>query len=159
MVVQGYHSLMNRFLFDVSDYAKAYYGSTNSNMFNTITSSQTNQSVWDGVLMNTVSLDNTHSYSIQVGTGTTPPKFSDYCLKTMLRDTKLLFGAHSSYISMKDGVMDRHISRMFTNITKETIVVSEIGLFVGPYMIAREVLEQPVAIPPAGSATFKVQIY
>lgn len=98
-------------------------------------------------------------YSIQVGTGTTPPKFSDYCLESMLSSTKLLFGNHSSYKTMKDGVMDRHISRMVTNITNETIVVSEIGLFVGPYMIARDVLEQPVAIPPSGSATFKVQIY
>ena len=151
---------MNYFLFGTSDsYVKWWNGIKYNSTFSRFNSSEANQWIQNGELVEYTDFNYGPYYSIQVGTGTTPPKFSDYGLENMLDKTKLLFGNHSSYRTMKDGVMDRHISRMVTNITNETIVVSEIGLFVGPYMIAREVLEQPVVIPPSGSATFTVQIY
>ena len=77
--------------------------------------------------------DNSDSYGIQVGSGTTPPTNTDYCLETLIVHGvgagQLDYGAHSRTEAGVVGAnVDFIISRTFYNGSGATVTVNEIGV-------------------------------
>ncbi len=106
-----------------------------------------------------------------LGSGDTPPTPDDYCLDSWIPTTDLKIAAYGA-IRCK-GYDDDIIGGLwgtYYNVTNENITVKEIGIMVGgfyyendayvytKYLLAREVLENPVIIKPQEGCTFNFTI-
>jgi hypothetical protein len=112
----------------------------------------------------------TDSYGIVVGSGSTPQTYSDYALANQIKNGtgagQLSYGAHATTSSYGSTSSYITISRTFTNQSGSAIVVREVGMIarqVGTasnsntvdvkYLIARDVLANPVTVNNLGTLT------
>ena len=105
--------------------------------------------------------DGTVGCYLLVGTGTTSPTIDDYKLEslvsnyTVLTQTHTLFGQYGSSAFI--------ITRTIQNPSSaEPLTIKEVGLFGGSgrqlYMLAREVLDEPVILQPGEKHAFTMTI-
>ena len=96
------------------------------------------------------------------GTGTTAATASDYNLESRLTSTQISIATPSEVsFSQGDTYHEYSVSFGVTNITSETITISEVGLLAAPYyasgsttvytLVDRTVLDTPVTIPAGQS--------
>lgn len=84
------------------------------------------------------------------GSGTTPPTKDDYCLENDIGDSVTLSSQGSTSVTVTDDYVE--YSATFGITAKETVAISEVGLFMSNYvMVERTVLETPITIPAGQS--------
>ena len=94
---------------------------------------------------------------VSFGTGTTPATASDYCLESILTSTEISVSVPSAVsFSRGDSFDEYSVSFGVTNITAETINISEVGLIALPQstwyvLVDRTVLDTPITIPAGQS--------
>ena len=105
----------------------------------------------------------------KIGTGTTPPKVTDYKMESEIDESKY----QSSISNIKVTNFDNEgstqcINVIVTNINGEPLTVSEIGLenWGGSVdsdnfhlLLAREVFDTPITIPPGGVQAFSLKLF
>lgn len=113
-------------------------------------------------LSSRVNEGNTSGYSgpnagkfMLLGTGTTPPTIDDYRLASFVGLT--VVSSNHTYYAKKGRILI--YTRTFVNSTSEAITITELGMYIGgvdnmPFLIAREVLSEPVVIQPEESKAF-----
>lgn len=89
---------------------------------------------------------NGYGYSgTRFGSGTTPPTGDDYCLENDVGDCLTVTTPSAISVTIKDTYVE--YSATFGVTARETVTISEVGLFALSYiMIERTVLEKPIAI-------------
>lgn len=91
-----------------------------------------------------------------LGTGTTPPTIDDYKLASFVKLT--VVNSDQTYYSRKGSILT--YTRTFRNDLSEAVTITELGMYIGgpntnkPYLIAREVLAEPVVIQSGESKAF-----
>jgi len=110
----------------------------------------------------------TDSYGIVVGSGSTPQTYSDYKLASQIYNGtgagQLSYGTHTTSSSYGSTSSYITISRTFTNQSGSAIVVREVGMIARQtavsngsgdvkYLIARDVLANPVTVNNLGTLT------
>lgn len=105
-----------------------------------------------------------NSPKIHLGTGTTPPKKTDYVLETPLDDT--LVDTTFAYQRTQDFTNENSYSQLFvsaTNKSSEQLTANECALYIsgslGEYMIAREVFDTPKVFEPGETKSFVWKIF
>jgi hypothetical protein len=112
-----------------------------------------------------------NSNGMVIGTGTNAESFEDYKLQTQLNTSMYWQSGGILYASMSTKVIwdagartwTSHISRGFTNGSKTTYVITEVGLYdnleeVGnqtDFLMARDILSSPVTLAQNESVVFK----
>ena len=102
-----------------------------------------------------------------IGTGTTPAKKSDYCMEAPIDDANYVSSleiiANADTYENESGLF---VSGTVTNMSAESLTISEIGYSAAAanttaedkiYLLAREVLKEPIVIPSGGGAVFRVR--
>lgn len=104
------------------------------------------------------------SPQIQLGTGTTPPKKTDYVLEAPI--DAALYDATFTYQRTQDFSNESSYSQFFTSITNkssEQLTVNECALCVSTsgntFMIAREVFDTPKVFEPGETKSFVWKIF
>lgn len=111
--------------------------------------------------LNTDYSNGSYGCYLLIGAGATPPTIDDYKLDslvsnyTVLAQTHTLFGQYGSSAFI--------ITRTIQNPSSaEPLTIKEVGLFGGNntqlYMIAREVLDEPIILQPGESHSFTMTI-
>ena len=105
----------------------------------------------------------------KIGTGTTPPKVTDYKMESEIDASKYQASISNIKVTNFDNEGSTQcINVTVTNISREPLTVSEIGLenWGGTYeynedqhrlLIAREVFDTPITIPPGGGTGFQLK--
>lgn len=93
-------------------------------------------------------------YKIAIGSGTTPPKKTDYKLENQIH-------ANVCNIDMQGGMATA--SWAYKNTTSSDKTITEVGLLThhpvrGTWMLARELLEKPVAVKVGEVKTFSITL-
>ena len=104
--------------------------------------------------------ENENYIGVAFGAGTIPATASDYALESILNNTKISATPPSAVTFSQGDAFDEYsVSFGVTNITDETITISEVGLVAMPYkdphtansacivLVDRTVLDAPVTIP------------
>lgn len=98
---------------------------------------------------------------IALGTGTTPPTYSDFRIETPVEPSGY---SNNSYSIAED--CQQVLTQSYTNKSSENIIVTELGLFVtdsgssanaGKVLLTRNVIS-PVTIKPNETKTFTIKI-
>ena len=108
------------------------------------------------------------SSTIKIGTGTTLPTGSDYCLENAITSGYSITTKTKSLITYGDKNAIA-ISAIITNTSDSDIAFSEIGYVAANvwnpsqgyktmYLLAREVFDEPVVIEPGGSQAVSIRI-
>ena len=97
-----------------------------------------------------------------IGAGATPPTIDDYKLESLISNYTVLAQTHTTF-SEKYSASAFIITRTIQNSnTTEPLTIKEVGLFGGSgtqlYMIAREVLDEPVILQPGEKHAFTMTI-
>lgn len=106
--------------------------------------------------------NNFSNYSkLILGTGTTPEKSTDYNLESEITESYDCSTLSRRYI--KGGTKDHiNVYGVITNTGDAAITVNEVGWIVksfsSTFLLAREVLNQPVTIEPGEAKTFNVRL-
>ena len=108
-----------------------------------------------------------HGTRFYIGTGTTPAKKSDYCMEAPIDDANYVSSleiiANADTYENESGLF---VSGTVTNMSAASLTVSEIGYSAAMaatntedkrYLLAREVLKEPIVIPSGGGAVFRVR--
>ena len=123
---------------------------------------------WSGT---EASLSTTTNYAychrFYIGTGTTPEKKSDYCMEAIIDDANYVSSleiiANADTYENESGLF---VSGTVTNMSAESLTVSEIGYSAAKassnaedqrYLLAREVLKEPIEIPSWGGTVFRIR--
>ena len=96
---------------------------------------------------------------VSFGTGTTPATVSDYCLESILTNSKINVSVPSAVsYSRVDTYEEYSVTFGITNQTSDAITISEIGLITQPNggsydmaLVDRTVLDTPITIPAGQS--------
>ena len=106
-----------------------------------------------------------HNKRIKIGTGTTPPKVTDYKLESEIdasKDQAPL--SHINSTSNDEEASTQSINCTVTNVSDEPLTVSEIGLENWyaddtnyAFLLAREVFDTPITISPGGGTGFQLK--
>lgn len=96
-----------------------------------------------------------------IGAGTTPPTIDDYKLDSLVSNYTVLAQTHTVFEQYGSSVFI--ITRTIQNPSSaEPLTIKEVGLFGGSgrqlYMIAREVLDEPVILQPGEKHSFTMTI-
>ena len=96
-----------------------------------------------------------------IGAGATPPTIDDYKLESLISNYKVLAQTHTTFSKYSASAFI--ITRTIQNPnTTEPLTIKEVGLFGGDstqlYMIAREVLDEPVILQPGEKHAFTMTI-
>ena len=96
-----------------------------------------------------------------VGAGTTPPTIDDYKLDSLVSNYTVLAQTHITFSKYSANAFI--ITRTIQNPSStEPLTIKEVGLFGGDgeklYMIAREVLDEPVILQPGEKHAFTMTI-
>lgn len=96
-----------------------------------------------------------------VGTGTTPPTIDDYKLDSLVSNYTVLAQTHTLIAEYSASAFI--ITRTIQNPSlAEPLTIKEVGLFGGDgqqlYMLAREVLDEPVILQPGEKHAFTMTI-
>ena len=98
-------------------------------------------------------IDNNSKYKIALGSGTTPPKKTDYRLGNQITDAP-------ARLDMTKGMATASIT--YKNTTNSDIVATEIGLINAdehePWLLARELFEKPVTIKAGETKSFSITL-
>lgn len=109
-----------------------------------------NSSLWDYRYWG---IDSNSRYKIALGSGTTPPKETDYKLENQITDAP-------ARIDMTEGMATASIT--YKNTTNSDIVATEIGLLDnsehGGWLLARELFEKPVTIKAGETKSFSITL-
>ena len=106
----------------------------------------------------------------KIGTGTTPPKVTDYKMESEIDASKYQTSVSNIKVTNFDNEGSTQcINVTVTKISREPLTVSEIGLENwggGIYdsdqshlLIAREVFDTPITIPPGGVQAFSLKLF
>ena len=104
----------------------------------------------------------------KIGTGTTPPKVTDYKIENEIDASKYQTSVSNIKVTNFDNEGSTQcINVTVTNISGEPLTVSEIGLEnwdsanIDKYhlLIAREVFDTPITIPPGGVQAFSLKLF
>ena len=106
----------------------------------------------------------------KIGTGTTPPKVTDYKIENEIDASKYQISISNIKVTNFDNEgTTQCINVIVTNISGEPLTVSEIGLenWGGSaydddqyhLLIAREVFDTPITIPPGGVQAFSLKLF
>ena len=97
--------------------------------------------------------NNNPKYKIALGSGTTPPKKTDYRLGNQITDAP-------ARLDMTEGMATASIT--YKNTTNSDIVATEIGLLDdnehGHWLLARELFEKPVTIKAGETKSFSITL-
>ena len=106
---------------------------------------------------------------VKIGTGTTPPKVTDYKIENEIDASKYQTSISNIKVTNFDNEGSTQcINVIVTNISGEPLTVSEIGLEnwggsvnndLFHLLIAREVFDTPITIPPGGVQAFSLRIF
>ena len=96
-----------------------------------------------------------------IGAGATPPTIDDYKLESLISNYTVLAQTHTTFSDYSASAFI--ITRTIQNPdTTESLTIKEVGLFGGSntqlYMIAREVLDEPVILQPGEKHAFTMTI-
>lgn len=96
-----------------------------------------------------------------IGAGATPPTIDDYKLESLVSNYTVLAQTHTTFSKYSASAFI--ITRTIQNpSTTEPLTIKEVGLFGGTsaqlYMIAREVLDEPVILQPGEKHAFTMTI-
>lgn len=96
-----------------------------------------------------------------LGSGSTPPAIDDYKLESLVSNYTVLTQTHTTFTEYSATAFV--ITRTIQNPSlAEPLTIKEIGLFGGTgqqlYMIAREVLDEPVVLQPGEKHSFTMTI-
>ena len=91
-----------------------------------------------------------------IGSGDSPETPESYKLDSVITQYSVINQTHN-FSDKYDGSA-LLINRVIQNTSEEAFTVKEIGLFGGDYMIAREVLPEPVTLQPGEKHTFTMTI-
>lgn len=98
-------------------------------------------------------IDDYSKYKIAIGRGTTPPRKTDYSLADQITESVC-------NIDMQGGMATAFLA--YKNTTDSDITVTEVGLLTdaGPmsWMLARELLENPVTVKAGEVKTFSITL-
>lgn len=99
--------------------------------------------------------------SLLIGAGATPPTIDDYKLESLISNYTVLAQTHTTFSEYSASAFI--ITRTIQNPnTTEPLTIKEVGLFGGSntqlYMIAREVLDEPVILQPGEKHAFTMTI-
>ena len=103
---------------------------------------------------------------VKIGTGTTPPKVTDYKMESEIDASKYQTSISNIKVTNFDNEGSTQcINVIVTNISGEPLTVSEIGLEnwgssnIDQYhlLIAREVFDTPITISPGGGTGFQLK--
>ena len=111
-----------------------------------------------------------HNKRAKIGTGTTPPKVTDYKMESEIDASKYQASMSNIQVTNFDNEGSTQcINVTVTNISGEPLTVSEIGLENwggGIYdsdqshlLIAREVFDTPITIPPGKTKSFVLKLF
>ena len=105
----------------------------------------------------------------KIGTGTTPPKVTDYKIESEIDASKYQTSISNIKVTNFDNEGSTQcINVTVTNISGEPLTVSEIGLenWGGSVdsddfhlLLAREVFDTPITIPPGGVQAFSLKLF
>ena len=105
----------------------------------------------------------------KIGTGTTPPKVTDYKIENEIDASKYQTSISNIKVTNFDNEGSTQcINVTVTNISGEPLTVSEIGLenWGGSVdsenfhlLLAREVFDTPITIPPGGVQAFSLKLF
>ena len=109
---------------------------------------------------NTDYSDGSAGCCLLVGAGATPPTIEDYKLENLVSNYTVVAQTHTTFSSYNVNAF--LITRTIQNPSSvEPLTIKEVGLFGGDgklYMIAREVLDDPVILQPGEKHTFTMTI-
>ena len=110
---------------------------------------------------NTGYSDGSYGCCLLVGAGATPPTIEDYKLDSLVSNYTVLAQAHTTFSKYSANAFI--ITRTIQNPSPtEPLTIKEVGLFGGDgqqlYMIAREVLDEPVILQPGEKHAFTMTI-
>lgn len=96
-----------------------------------------------------------------IGAGATPPTIDDYKLESLISNYTVLAQTHTTFSEYSASAFI--ITRTIQNPnTTEPLTIKEVGLFGGNntqlYMIAREVLDEPIILQPGEKHAFTMTI-
>ena len=98
-------------------------------------------------------INDNSKYKIALGSGTTPPKKTDYRLGNQITDAP-------ARLDMTEGMATASIT--YKNTTNSDIVATEIGLLDdnehGHWLLARELFEKPVTIKAGETKSFSITL-
>ena len=103
----------------------------------------------------------------KIGTGTTPPKVTDYKMESEIDASKYQASISNIKVTNFDNEGSTQcINVTVTNISGEPLTVSEIGLenwdmdgINYALLLAREVFDTPITIPPGGVQAFSLKLF
>ena len=108
-----------------------------------------------------------YGHRFYIGTGTTPAKKSDYCMEAPIDDANYVSSleiiANADTYENESGLF---VSGTVTNMSAASLTVSEIGYSAAKansnaedqrYLLAREVLKEPIVIPSGGGTVFRIR--
>lgn len=106
---------------------------------------------------------------VKIGTGTTPPKVTDYKIESEIDASKYQASVSNIKVTNFDNEGSTQcINVTVTNISGEPLTVSEIGLenWAGNvfsddfhFLLAREVFDTPITISPGGVQAFSLKLF
>ena len=110
---------------------------------------------------NTDYSDGSYGCCLLVGAGTTPPTIDDYKLDSLVSNYTVVAQTHTTFSGYNANAFI--ITRTIQNPSlAEPLTIKEVGLFGGSgrqlYMIAREVLDEPVVLQPGEKHAFTMTI-
>ena len=110
---------------------------------------------------NTGYSDGSYGCCLLVGAGATPPTIEDYKLENLVSNYTVVAQTHTTFSGYNANAFI--ITRTIQNSSSaEPLTIKEVGLFGGDgqqlYMIAREVLDEPVILQPGEKHAFTMTI-
>lgn len=111
--------------------------------------------------LNTDYSDGSYGCCLLVGAGATPPTIEDYKLENLVSNYTVVAQTHTTFSGYNANAF--LITRTIQNSSSaEPLTIKEVGLFGGDggqlYMIAREVLDEPVILQPGEKHSFTMTI-
>lgn len=126
---------------------------------------------WDGIF--SISLPNSYGFNkrFYIGTGTTAPKQTDYKIETAISESDYISSAEIVCDTGKGSFLKEsglYVSGTITNTSTKPLEISEIGVSASStssnegsvrYLLAREVFDTPITIPPGGVQAFSLKLF
>ena len=103
----------------------------------------------------------TYGCRLLLGSGITPPTINDYKLENLVSDYTCITQTHTLFVEYSASAI--MVTRTIQNPSlAEPLTIKEVGLFGATgtklYMIAREVLDEPVVLQPGEKHSFTMTI-
>ena len=111
--------------------------------------------------LNTDYSSGSYGCCLLIGAGATPPTIDDYKLESLISNYTVLAQTHTTFSDYCASAFI--ITRTIQNPSSaEPLTIKEVGLFGGSgtqlYMIAREVLDEPVVLQPGEKHSFTMDL-